>query len=169
MGTCAFLQQGARVLLVVLVQCALKRAEGGEAGKKHYLQKMENGFIAEYFHQLMLSHLLQVRDVYSIVAPMFGRRINFMYCALSMLRVVFNLPCCFLSFLSHRIVVKPCRALGVVPVTGCPLFFFSRSIYVLQRILPQPYSNHKPSIYCHIPPRYNSLQVKAVEGSGFRG
>lgn len=125
MGTCAFLQQGeARVLLVVLVQCALKRAEGGEAGKKHYLQKMENGFIAEYFHQLMLSHLLQVRDVYSIVAPMFGRRINFMYCALSMLRVVFNLPCCFLSFLSHRIVVKPCRALGVVPVTGCPLFFF---------------------------------------------
>lgn len=53
MGTCAFLQQGeARVLLVVLVQCALKRAEGGEAGKKHYLQKMENGIYCRVFSSI---------------------------------------------------------------------------------------------------------------------
>lgn len=53
-----------------------------------------------------------LRDILVCTEVCLGRRINFMYCALSMLRVVFNLPCCLLSFFLHRSFGLPvkCKA-----------------------------------------------------------
>lgn len=55
---CTYFSSAGQPRVACRTMCLLKRAEGGERGRKEALLEknwgMDNGFIAEYVHQLML-------------------------------------------------------------------------------------------------------------------